>query len=634
MLLRSVQLHNFGRYKDTSTIDMRITDERNIVLIAGDNDRGKTTLLNAIKFALFGDQQKKLDSLINYQQARVGDGSMHVEIVFEHNDREYSLRRSVKFRRVDAEDEMPTVENPVLSILENGRDTDLEQEWLEHLLPNDVSQFFIFDGEQIQSYINKAATSLKEPIEVILGIKELLNARADIKDIENDLAVERQDAMADQTRTEKRLKNLRNDLSKHQDTRRGLVSAIAQANRDVTKFTNELDSHNQLKVMNDKAKTITIRIEELKHNKKSLTDKVADQRNNFGLFLLRPLLQLVDGYKSSVVEAWESTAAHSVLEKNLCVCGRPLDAESIRVLKAKTAEQMRPQHRLHEIVPKILAGHDLDARMDDMDDALQKLQQNYDETDSLRDELDGIKKEIDDNTIGHEFDYDYAVKKQREAQGDVERWKEALSECDEKIVNAKKKIKNFEKENRLDVATTRLIDIDRRLAVAEELSIAVNLAIEDFYKKRKPKLEKAISDVFIRLTNHPQFYRRLEVKDDFSICIVREDGVSLPTTRYSPSAGASQIVATAIISGLSNFAMRDAPIVIDTPLGRLDPTHKINVIRHYSQMGRQIIVLYQQSELSDQNIQLINNNIASEWKIGSIPDQPGVSAVSLVRSNL
>ena len=620
MLLRSVQLHNFGRYKDTSTIDVRITDERNIVLINGGNDRGKTTLLTAIRFALFGDQRIKPDSLINYQQARLGDGNMHVEIVFEHNDREYRLRRSVKFRQVNADDELPTIENPELSILEDEIGTDLEQEWLEHLLPNDVSQFFIFDGEQIQSYIDKAATSLKEPIEVILGIKELLNARVDIKNIQDKLDEQRRDEIATQEHKQVRLENLRKHLKKHKDDQHGLESAIKQADRDVIKYTKDLDNHDQLKKLNEKAKKIRNSIEKLKRNEKNHTDKVAEQRGNFGLFLLRPLLHMVNEAESSVVEEWESSAAHDVLEKRRCVCGRPLDAESIRVLKTKMSERTRTQYRLHEIVSKILSRYDLDEKMSDLDGALQKLRQNQDETDCLRRELDDVEKAID-ATIDSEFDYDYTIKKLREAQGNVVTWKEKLYDCKERVDKAKKKIENFERNIILDTDNPKLTNIERRLVVAEDLNRAVSLAIEDFYKKRKPKLEKEISDVFIRLTNNPQFYRRLEVKDDFRIRIMREDGVSLPITRYGPSAGQAQIVATAIISGLSNFATRDAPIIIDTPLGRLDDIHKPNVIRHYSQMGRQVIILYHQSEMNDRDIQVINNNIASEWKIESIPDR-------------
>ena len=72
-------------------------------------------------------------------------------------------------------------------------------------------------------------------------------------------------------------------------------------------------------------------------------------------------------------------------------------------------------------------------------------------------------------------------------------------------------------------------------------------AIQEYFKTQKPELEKEISAVFSKLTNAPKKYKGLRLGDDFSIQVERQDGVVLPSHRYSLSAGASQIAATALI---------------------------------------------------------------------------------------
>ena len=130
------------------------------------------------------------------------------------------------------------------------------------------------------------------------------------------------------------------------------------------------------------------------------------------------------------------------------------------------------------------------------------------------------------------------------------------------------------------------------------------------------------------LTNNPDLYKGVRISREFSLDVVHQNGIEMPTDKYSPSAGASQVVATAVIGGLNKFATRNAPIVIDTPLGRLDDVHRANVMRYYSSMGRQIIILYQPKEIDDADLEIIRDQLASEWSIRSADNRPDVSRLS------
>lgn len=631
MLFKSIQLHNFMRYRGTSVVNTNVTTQRNVVLINGENDRGKTTLLTAIKFALFGENQNiKSSNLVNYQEASRGDGDMYVEIIFEHNKREYILRRSVKFKQTNIGNKIKT-SKPQLKIFENGNNTNLDQEWLEHLLPMDVSQFFIFDGEQIQEFITQSTNSLKGPIEVVLGIKGLLNTQADIKKIIRELEDDLSDEQATHSNNQKKLAKIDENMSVQKAKLRSLNSGINQSMDIERELTMQIDSHKELKDLNERKKNIARKIKNLKEEKENYRKNMTEQRSNLGLFLLRPLLQLTNKSPLPMVK-WEMDAAHNILKRQYCVCGRSLDTTSRETLSAKTSKKTYAQYEMHNIISKIMMENDIDSRINEFTTGLQKLEKNYHEIKKEDGILNDIEKKIDavdDNTS----DTDYAIKKLREAQGDIKMWEDDKLRCTSQLERIKKQKEDLVGQIRSDLYSTKSINIKKRLEIAQKLKKAVEKVIRDFYEKRKPMLEKEISNVFADLTNNPQLYHGIEIDDDYIISIKKNDGKFL-TTDYSPSAGASQIVATAIISGLSNFATRDVPIVVDTPLGRLDPVHKENVIRYYSQMGKQIIILYQSSEMTDQDIQIISNSIASEWAIESVLEQPGISKVMLERSNL
>jgi len=162
---------------------------------------------------------------------------------------------------------------------------------------------------------------------------------------------------------------------------------------------------------------------------------------------------------------------------------------------------------------------------------------------------------------------------------------------------------------------------------AEKIRDAISLMIERIREKRITDIEKYISEVFRGLTNNPEMYVGLKLDQNYEIKVVRNDNTVLPTYKYSPSAGASQIIATSLIAGLNKYTTREAPVIIDTPLARLDQIHRENLFKFYHMLGRQVIILYQPGELSERDILKFQENVASEWEIKDKWDNPACSTV-------
>lgn len=645
MLFKSIELCNFGRYAGENFFDTTITEDRNVILVQASNDRGKTTLFQAIRFALYGEDgltTKSASSWINFQKASEGDGEMYVEIKFDHKGNDYRLKRLIKFRRTERGKEIATIGNSTVDLFENDNPymvTDpvyIKKDWIDTILPKDVSQFFFFDGEEIQRYIQYESAHVKEAIEKVLGIKELLNAREDLMQVFRRFDEDYNKNLRNQTKDEKSKLELDKILNELDFIETGIVAerkSYKGAEATKNRLDKEQKKFEEIKTIVDDRDEAEQSLKNLLHERKDIEKSLALSRGNMGLILMSPLLDLINKTEEDppTMDRWQSDVVKYIKENlNECVCGRPIDQHVRDVFEAKTLD-IKPSKIsiLKKSINHILVAHVPVVKWTELMNFLSKMADKSQDIDKQRSMLASLNKKILYNDAAGPQDLQ---KKYDEAVKDMGKYEENIEMFERKKIYLENKKNNIETKINSSVVNEQLTMARLRRNTCNTIIESIQQCINDFYETRKPELENHISKIFSSLTNNPEMYSGLKINRDFSMKIVRQDGTELPTYQYSPSAGASQIVAMSMIGGLNKFATRDAPIVIDTPMGRLDPEHRKNLIHYYSKMGRQIIILYQPSELNSRDIQLINDNIASEWKIDSIRDCPDLSSLSRERA--
>ena len=159
---------------------------------------------------------------------------------------------------------------------------------------------------------------------------------------------------------------------------------------------------------------------------------------------------------------------------------------------------------------------------------------------------------------------------------------------DKEIIECQKKQGVFigQERNMTSQIVQSSADEDLKKIIAQEEYVEKSIKVfvksfSDYFEIEKPRLEKTITGIFLQLTNAPKKYKAIHLTTNFDIEIERQDGLKFPAHRYSPSAGAGQIAVTAVIAGFNQFSTRKAPVVIDTPAGRLDPIHTENLLEFY-----------------------------------------------------
>ena len=113
MKLHSLTARNFMPYRGETQLTFPQDEQRNVMIVFGDNMRGKTSILNAIRWAFYGEALGRhsrpipLQEIVNKDAALVDDWKVEVHVRFDANGHTYDLRRVAERRPLVATPSKP-----------------------------------------------------------------------------------------------------------------------------------------------------------------------------------------------------------------------------------------------------------------------------------------------------------------------------------------------------------------------------------------------------------------------------------------------------------------------------------------------------------------------------------------------
>ena len=120
----------------------------------------------------------------------------------------------------------------------------------------------------------------------------------------------------------------------------------------------------------------------------------------------------------------------------------------------------------------------------------------------------------------------------------------------------------------------------------------------------------------------------IRLDEDFNINIYDKDNRAMDI--LSSSSGQKQIIATALIWGISEYIPEEIPMIIDTPFGRLDEKNQTRILNEfYPDASNQVIILPTPSELRHEGFKQLKEHIEQVYMLSNAGSATTVREVSV-----
>jgi DNA sulfur modification protein DndD len=632
--LTALKLTNFGPFKGEQAVVF--PKEDGVSVFYGENMRGKTTLLNAIRFAFFGKivgrgrRKGSLHTTGNWESAEAGHYGFEVTLEITYEGHSYRLTRTCRPRPgvtpMNDEDYSPDY------FLERDghiMGPQAAEDELRRILPEQISRFFLFDGELLQEYEDllhadsDMGPKISGAIERILGIPVLTGARDSLKAACDraeqrqaqaaqgdqktrafgnelaDLHVQREVFVADLTRQEKQLEGLR-----------AQKAATEEEMRKRERTASLLDKRDRLeadvKLLRGRAETQKAGVS-------------AAMGSAWSALLLQPMADAAKQLKGQEAELQTAVMRTHVL-KSLAnadyaecpTCLQPISpAAKARVREdlhrrggAAGAEEERElskvRRRLDALGQQIATANPATLRLhwETFDQTERDIYERTSEIDELTRQLTEGK---DDDVRRVRSAYETAIREIKALEDGVEATKAKLADNAVFRDNIQKKLDRL--------AGGSLVAEGRRVKLAADLHALFDEGVTVFREQLRRRVEADATRHFTSLTTESE-YKALRINDNYGLTIIHENGSEIPVR----SAGAEHVVALSLVGALQNNAPLRGPIIIDSPFGRLDGGHRARIVEALPEMASQVVLLVYEEELPpDRARAALKGRLRAEW---------------------
>ena len=629
MRIKKLKLHNFGVYAGDN--EFVFEGRKPIVLIGGMNGRGKTTFLEAVLLSLYGQSsfaysESDYKSYSGYLKSFVNRGAndntcsvtLEFEIINGH------LENYLIHREWDADAKRSKEQ---ISVYKDGEYNEfLTNNWplfVENVLPSALSSFFFFDGEKIAELaVDNTNEQLKDSIRSMLGISVL-----DV--LSNDISrnLRKISKGGKQNTTAEEVERLRSEKDHAVEELAMIDSKLEKANNKLDKDNELLESLHQLYTA--KGGDAVNKRQDILKKRSTLSGELSKEidtlyeyvSEDLPLLLVSDLLtdvklQATDEHESTVMQ--ESVEQLNDLFKSF-ISGYKGDKKAgrdfIKFVKKHTEEsQTKNIYALSEQalfqINRLMEGS-LEYTREETSRILKKknrVEKQIGELDSY------LSLDINDQELQEIY------KKIKKAEQRIIDDQVLIAELEQtrSSVNSKVISSTAEFNSRVEgyLATAEIRDSEDRVAKYSNIALSVIKKYRVELQKRKiDVLASTITECYLQLANKKNLIKKIEMDpESLDWKCLAEDNSEIP--RDSLSAGEKQLMVISILWALSICSKKKLPVIIDTPLSRLDSLHRTALINTYfPHAGEQTIILSTDSEIDEGYYRLMKKNVGDEYTL-------------------
>ena len=629
MIINRLTMHNFGVYAGTNIFEF--THKKPIVLIGGMNGRGKTTFLEAILLSLYGAnsaayKESKYNSYNQYLRSYVNRShwsqSSYIELEFvlnESTNDTYVVRREW--------DALSKITKEKICVQQNGIYSEfLTKNWamfVESILPSALSSFYFFDGEKIAELaVAKTDVQMKESIRSMLGITILEVLKKDL-----GRTIRRINKKGKSNEPSSKLDGLREERDQAISKLEQIDESVRLAAEKVETIQEELEQlhkHYELQggaVLEQRQELMQRRAEiqtEITQNAESLIGMAAtelpmvlvrdlisqiklqaeDEHNDF---IMQQALEQMDAYLSDFAgEHPDSTGASRAF------------VDFVRKQIEKNAT-----HQIYEMSDHALfqINELVESTLQESIDHTKTVFSNKIALKRQLDEVDSyLTLDINENELAAIYDQIKTNEaKLIEAQVELNQLQQERSSVNA-VVIAKTAEYNRDVETYLQKIELQE-DSDRLLKYSNMALRMVDAYALELQKRKTGTLGKTITECYKKLANKKNLIQEI-VMDAETLDLQYLDEKGDTVSKESLSAGEKQLMVIAILWALALCSKKKLPVIIDTPLSRLDSQHRASIISTYfPNASDQTIILSTDTEIDHNYYDMMKESVGDEFTL-------------------
>lgn len=644
-------------YFGINILDLNSADSTPVILIMGENGHGKTSIHHAIRWCLFG-KTRPLKSeeiipafrLLNWKcradfesidqrNPQYREAKFSIQLNFSHLGQTYELKRVHTFVGADlkgTEEVSLRIDNG--NYVSGGKIAEI----VEGVLSEELSQFFLFDGEVLDRFEEMRTQELqakfvKQQIESTLGIPKLKQALEWV----NQKRDEQFKLLRKSESQSKKDLELRERITKDDELRKIKESERSELTSNLKKDREELD---KLKLILGNYELIKRDLERERELRSDIKDEEKAYFENVNSLAslnkshywapaavklleiqkyqneLRPVVQNLEKERDSL--ATSITLHYELKKTGKCpVCGNCAADDQIN-LRSKVQDLEGQLKKVQEKLGKYETVY-----ISDYEQSLSTLEfseMNYVNIKTLhkkiaRNKENVARKRLELNSVLERAPVNSLEADQKSNLASYENLTRRIAQDEITLNNIDKEIEVIQHQlsanhSQLARSQSNTTKPARMFSFYSNLATLMEKTIEGYAQDIRTKVEIEASKVFNQIISEKDF-EELKINVSFGMEIKKKDG-HLVNLR---SEGQAHIAAISLVAGLLKTAVKDGFILMDTPFGRLDMTHRENICRWIVGSGLQIALFVHSGEFRmNEHIHLLAGRVGRTYSIKRI----------------
>jgi len=643
MLIKRVELVNYGAYGGSNSFDLSTAPGRPVVLIGGTNGAGKTTLFESVLLCLYGaasldgrvtqkSYETHLAKKVHRTKGMASQNGASISVTFQISHagkvQEYKVTRSWD---VGGEAELLHIQS-----IDDGKisSTNMDakgwQSFIDGLIPRGIARLFFFDGERIVRMMEEGESSvIKSSFDTLLGLDIIHQLRRDlevnmmrnIKGNNAHIQAEFERLTTEKKDTEERITRLTDRLVSKKDSLEAVRCTVREIEDSISSLGGGFAARrSELKAKREAAAkardAVAFRIREACANSlpfavipkeaKAIVSQIHEDRQATTRSITAAAVsEATERAKErlSTDSVWteleNGLKLRSILIPKLLAALEPVDNSVVNTSMFSLSREQE-DHILSTI--------------NNSNEAARALKKDSEELIGLDEEIGRIDASLasapNDDELGP------IITRLGKAQSELGMLDAEINHINEEKSSLEALLRHIQTKIRGVVSQ---LYKDKKAGVRVELTKNVQQVLDSYAKKLTDKklsiLEANLSDATLALLHKKGLIDHVQVdRNTYAVTLYKQDGIIIP--KDSLSKGEQQMLTTAVLWALARTSGRPLPFMIDTPLARLDAEHRSKLIeKFFPTASHQVIIFSTDSEIGSDELEQLGDCVSRSYAI-------------------